>query len=142
MATAIRVEDSTEYNHVKWIELKSGVMSECAVMKTDEFGNMYFFELSKLDNIDKQRLLKLITNRHATSLELWDLMSQHTLGNGMNSLNYFHQLVKIVTPEGQILDPRAGQIGAAAGTIATPPVAEASAEASAEVPATPEGDAS
>jgi len=117
---AIQVIDSPEYKHVKWIELSPGVMSECAVMKTDENGNIYFFELASLDNVDKRRIFKILTNRHAAQHELWDLMSQNTLGNGMNALNYFHQLVKIVTPDGKVLNPRAGQIGRAATTVAAP----------------------
>lgn len=121
----MRVENSTDYKHVKWLELKPGMMTECAIMKEDEYGNFYFFEIAKLDSIDKQRLFKLITNRHAGNFPLWDLMSQHTLGNGMNSLNYFHQLVKIVTPDGVITDPRAGRIGLGTQKIDTAPVAEA-----------------
>jgi hypothetical protein len=51
-------------------------------------------------------------------MELWDLMSNHTLGNGMNALTYFHQLVKVITPDGKITDPRAGRMGLArAGVV-------------------------
>lgn len=129
----IRVENSTDFNHIKWIELhpkdRPGMMTECAVLKEDQFGNLFFFEVSKLDNIDRQRLFKLITNRHAKSLELWDLMSNHTLGNGMNALAYFHQLVNVITPEGVITNPRAGVIGASAGTVQV------------DAPAAPAGDA-
>jgi len=107
----IRVEDSTDFRHIKWVELKPGIMTECAVMKEDEYGNIYYFEIAKLDQTDKQRLFRLITNRHSANFALWDLMSQHTLGNGMNALVYFHQLVKIITPDGIINDPRAGRIG-------------------------------
>jgi hypothetical protein len=117
----IQVENSNEYHHVKWIELKPGQLTECAVLKVDEYGNMYHFPIADLDMIDRRRLLKILTDRHAASMELWDLMSQKTLGNGMNALNYFHQLVKIVTPEGKIINPRAGVIGRSAGTRATNP---------------------
>lgn len=141
----IQVENSAEFPHVKWIELKPGEMYECAVMKEDEHGNLYYFELSKLDNIDKQRLFKILSSRPAreSNLELWDIMSQRTLGNGMNALNYFHQLVKIVTPTGKIINPRAGVIGRAAGTRATarPAAAAEVPAAPAEVPATDEGAA-
>lgn len=117
----IQVEDSNEYAHVKWIETKPGQLTECAVMKTDEYGNMYFFPVADLDMIDRRRLLKVLTDRHAKTMPLWDLMSQKTLGNGMNALNYFHQLVKIITPEGKIINPRAGVIGRSAGTRSVNP---------------------
>lgn len=130
----IAVENSAEFPHVKWIELKQGVMTECAVMKEDQYGNLYYFELSKLDDIDKGRLHKILMNRHANTMPLWDLMSNHTLANGMNALNYFHQLVKVITRSGVITNPRAGQIGRSAGTrqMAPAPAAPAQQETPAE----------
>lgn len=104
------------FPHVKWVDLASnGTLVEVAVVKEDGEGNMYFFELGKLDAIDRQRIFKIITKRHAASFPLWDLLAQHTLGNGMNALDYFHQLVKIITPSGRIIDPRAGVMGARLG---------------------------
>ena len=98
--------------HTKWIDLKSnGVLVECAVLKKDGFGNMYFIEIPPLDGIDKTRLARILSNRNAPNFELWDLMSQVTLNNGVNALEYFHQLVKIITPDGVIMNPRAGTIG-------------------------------
>lgn len=100
------------YPHVEWIDLKGdGVLVECAVVKKDEFGNIYFIELRKLDRIDRQRMFRILTNRSANNFELWDLLSQRTLGNGMNALEYFHQLVKVVTPSGRIKRPRMGEVG-------------------------------
>lgn len=98
--------------HVEWIDLKgNGVMVECAVMKRDAFGNIYFVEIPSLDQIDKTRMARILTNRNANNFELWDLMSQITLNNGVNALVYFHQLVKIITPDGVIMNPRAGTVG-------------------------------
>lgn len=88
-----------------------GTRTEVAAVKRDGEGNLYFFELNKLDAIDRQRLFNIITKRHAGQFELWDLLSQHTLGNGMNSLDYFHQLVRVLTPSGTIIDPRSGVVG-------------------------------
>lgn len=106
--------------HVQWVDLNdNGTLVEVAVVKRDELGNMYFFELNKLDAIDRQRLFNIITKRHSPQFELWDLLSQHTLGNGMNSLDYFHQLVKILTPKGTVIDPKQGVIGARAGIVET-----------------------
>ena len=45
------------------------------------------------------------------------MLAQHTLGNGMNALDYFHQLVKIITPSGTILDPKQGVVGVRQGTV-------------------------
>lgn len=123
----IRIKDSAEFPHVKWIELKPGKLTECAILKEDQYGNLFYFEIPKLDNTDKRRLFKLLTNRHAKSMELWDLMSNHTLGNGMNALTYFHQLVKVVTPDGVITDPRMGVITQASGTVTLPEEAPAAA---------------
>ena len=109
------------FAHVEWLDLyNDGTLVECAVIKKDPIGNVFFFELNKLDAIDKQRIFNIITKRHAGQFELWDLLSQHTLGNGMNALNYFHQLVKVLTPGGKIMDPRQGVVGVGrAGVVKT-----------------------
>lgn len=104
------------FPHIEWVDLKdNGTLIEVAVIRRDENGNLYFFELNTLDAIDRQRLFNIISKRHATSFQLWDLLSQHTLGNGMNALDYFHQMVKILTPSGTIIDPKSGVMGARAG---------------------------
>jgi hypothetical protein len=98
--------------HIGWIDIqKNGIFVECAIMKRDRLGNVYYFPIKWLDEIDKLRLYNIITNRNARSFELWDLMSQITLNNGVNSLSYFHQLVRQMTPSGQILTPGIGQTG-------------------------------
>ena len=108
---SIRVLDH-KYPHLKWIDLEGdGDMVECAVMKTDVTGGIFFIRLEKLDSIDKRRLVKIISNRNANSFELWDLMGSVTLGNGLNALKYFHQLVQIITPEGKIYKPTMGRQG-------------------------------
>lgn len=95
-----------------WLELHSdGLLHECAVLKRDNMGNLFYFPVNALDDIDRRRLAQLLADRNARNFELWDLMSQKTLGNGMNSLAYFHQLVKVLTPNGKVLDPRSGVMG-------------------------------
>jgi len=107
-----RSQSSREYPHVEWLELyEDGKMYECAVLKQDASGNVFFFEVNSLDNIDRMRLAQLLSDRNANSFELWDLMSQRTLGNGINALAYFHQLVKVLTPNGKVMDPRPGVMG-------------------------------
>jgi hypothetical protein len=106
------------YPHIEWIDLKNdGVLVECAIMKRDPNGNIYFFPLKFCDTVDKRRLFKIITNRNAAMYELWDLMSNMTLGNGMNSLEFFHQFVRVITPSGKVINPTLGTVGAAAGTV-------------------------
>ncbi len=107
-----RSEKSPHHHHVEWIELKGdGNLHECAVMKRDAIGNVLFFKLNDLDEIDKRRFAGIVSSRNASRLELWDLMRETTLRNGVNALTYFNQLVKQLTPNGQIIDPKQGQIG-------------------------------
>lgn len=106
--------------HIYWIDLKQdGVFVECAVMKKDGLGNVFFFPLSSLDDIDKRRLSKIVNNRNAIHFELWDLMSNITLNNGVNALDYFHQLVQVITPSGRIMRPQLGQVGVGKGAVDT-----------------------
>ena len=108
------------YPHTFWIDLKqNGVLIECIILKKDQLGNMSFIETNKLDKIDKNRLVKILNNRNAKSFELWDLMSQITLKNGVNALTYFHQLVQVITPQGVIMSPRTGEIGIGSGIVDT-----------------------
>lgn len=117
--------------HVEWVDLQNnGTLTEVAVVKKDAQDNLYFFELNKLDAIDRQRLFNIITKMHSDKFELWDALSQHTLGNGMNALTYFHQLVKILTPSGSVIDPKAGVVGVRAGIKPS----EADAAAATEAP--------
>jgi hypothetical protein len=98
--------------HIYWIDLEgNGMFTECAVMRKDNLGNVYFFTLTALDNVDKGRLARIVKNRNATSFQLWELMEQITLNNGVNALDYFHQLVEMISPSGKRLKPREGIIG-------------------------------
>ncbi len=114
-------EQSREHPHIEWIDLHNdGILHECAILKRDRFGNILYFRTNDLDDIDKRRLVEILRDRNARNFELWDLMSQRTLGNGCNALAYFHQLVKQLTPSGKVLDPKSGQIGSASqGVINT-----------------------
>lgn len=107
--------------HIKWIDLKNdGVLIECAVMKEDDFGNIYFIQVNQLDAIDRRRLARVLQNRNAQNFELWDLMSNITLNNGINALTYFHQLVKVITPTGVVASPKQGEVGT--GFVRTTPL--------------------
>lgn len=94
-----------KYPHIEWLDLNAnGIVTECAVLKKDPEGNIFFFTLNSLDLIDKKRLLDIVNNRNAHLYELWDLMSQITMRNGVNALVYFHQLAKVLTPSGQVIE--------------------------------------
>ncbi len=98
--------------HTQWIDLKSnGVLIECAVLKEDGFGNVYYIEVPSLDAIDKNRITRIIATPRSEDIPLWETMSNSMLRNGMNALEYFHQLVKVITPEGVVMNPRIGQVG-------------------------------
>jgi hypothetical protein len=102
--------------HMEWLDLRGdGTLDECAIMKEDSTG-IYHIPLSNIDEIDKGRLVNIIMNRNSQHFPLWELMQQTTLGNGVNALTYFHQLVKVLTPSGQIIDPMPGRRGAEVGT--------------------------
>jgi len=66
-----------------------------------------------LDNIDKGRLKSIVTNQHANKYELWDLLSQNTLSNGKNALDYFHQLTRVVHGPGAVNTSFEGGIASA-----------------------------
>ena len=114
-----RREASPQYPHIEWLELYGdGTLHECAVMKRDVYGNVLFFKTNDLDEIDRRRLAGILMDRNARNFELWDLMANKTLGNGCNALTYFNQLVRQITPNGKLLDPRAGQMGGSmTGTV-------------------------
>lgn len=116
----VETTKSAKFNHVEWMDLEGqGVLTECAIMKRTDNGDIYFFALNSLDPIDKQRLFNILTNRNSHMYELWDLMSQVTLGNGINALTYFHQLVRVLTPSGHVMDPTSGRMGARAAEANT-----------------------
>lgn len=103
-----------KYHHTGWVDLAGkGVWTEVAIMSIDQGGSLHFFPLSALDRIDRQRLFNIITSRVAGSFPLYELCAQVTLGNGVNALTYFQQLVRVLTPSGQVIEPRIGQRGAA-----------------------------
>lgn len=115
-----QVQRSNEYPHIEWVELYGdGMLHECAIMRRMPSGNVLFFKTNDLDEIDRRRLAGILSDRNAAGFELWDLMSQKTLGNGMNALVYFTQLVKVISPNGKITDPQTGQIGTGVASNST-----------------------
>lgn len=107
-----RAQKSPQYPHIEWLELYGdGILHECAVMKRTVDGSVLFFRTNELDSIDRRRLSGILMDRNARNMELWDLMANKTLGNGVNAMQYFSQLVRQLTTNGKVLDPRSGQAG-------------------------------
>lgn len=92
----------TSMNHIFFFDSEGdGRLREVAVVKAAKASDgtvqsVYYIDIALLDNVDKGRLKGLVTGQHADKYELWDLMSQQSLNNGKNALDYFHQLVRTV----------------------------------------------
>lgn len=103
-------------NHIYYFDVKGdGRLREVAVVKMaktpdDKVSSVYYIDVQLLDDIDKGRLKAIITNRHADKYELWDLLSQSTLNNGKNALDYFHQLTKVEHGEGAVTGGPGGSL--------------------------------
>jgi len=111
--------DAKKVPHLRWLDIDGkGLDSMVAIVKEDAVtGDIYFINLNHIDNIDRKRLFTILRKRTAEQFPLWDLMSQTTLGNGMNALEYFHQMVKVKTKNGNIINPGFGIRG---GEVASP----------------------
>ncbi len=104
-------EWSRQFPHIAAVDLfGKQIATEVAVMAIDQRnGDLYFIRLDHLDPIDIKRLKQVILARDSARYALWDLMSQKTLPNGMNSLEFFQQFVKVRTVGGQIVNPGAAR---------------------------------
>lgn len=102
------------FPHIELLDLyNDGIVYETAIVKRDKSnGDIYFIRIDYLDEIDRGRLRKILMKRDAGKYELWDLLSNETLGNGQNALELFHQLVKVKTVSGRIFNPALGKFGA------------------------------
>lgn len=123
-----------KFPHVGWADIKGdGTLHEVAMLTNGPQG-LFFIQLNILDAIDKQRLFRVISNRNSNMYELWDLMSNITLGNGANALDYFHQYVKVLTPSGTVINPTMGRMAAPdiTGIRTSPGTAQVAAMARAE----------
>lgn len=107
------VKKDANLPHVEWIDLNdNGVAVECVVVKRDKnSGDLYFIKAEEMDQIDRDRMVSILRKRDAGRYELWDLLSNTTLGNGENALEFFHQLVKVRTQSGVVMIPSPNRIG-------------------------------
>jgi len=72
--------------------------------------SVYYIDVGLCDQVDKGRMKTIVTSVHADKYELWDLLSQTTLNNGKNALDYFHQLVKVVHGPGAVTSSPASSL--------------------------------
>lgn len=68
----------------------SGLLKEILLVKQFADGSIYYVDINSLHNIDKSRIKKIVTSQHATKYDCWELLSQSTLSNGVNALDFFH----------------------------------------------------
>lgn len=106
---------ATPFQHVFLVDINdNGQLREVAIVKEDANGSLYYVDIMSMDNFDKARLKKIVTSQHADKYPLWDLMSQTTLSNGKNALDYFHQLVRVKYAAGHV---NTGMGGGLAGPL-------------------------
>lgn len=101
------------YKHVDMLDLyNNGIGYEVIVIKRNKAnGDVFYIRTDQLDEIDYNRMAGILRRRDAQNYEMWDLLSQITLGNGMNALEYFHQLVMIRTRSGELMRPNPRRAG-------------------------------
>lgn len=89
-------------NHVEYVDVNDdGILEEIAVVKRWEDESISYIDVATLGQIDKARLKKIVSSQHSDKYDLWELMSQATLSNGMNALDFFHQnLIRVKRAEG------------------------------------------
>lgn len=93
-----------QYEHVQYLAVKpDGTEHECVIIKEFPNGDVAYVDLTKLDKIDLDRLTGIIRKRDANKYPLWDVMSNTTLRNGENALEYFHQLTEVLTTNGSVI---------------------------------------
>lgn len=105
-------QQEQNFPHLQLVELyNDGILHECAIMKQDTNGDLYFIRIDNLDEIDRARLRQILSRRDAHRYPLWDLMDQRTLPNGMKALEFFHQYVKVRGINGKVWSPTPGKRG-------------------------------
>jgi hypothetical protein len=100
------------YKFIEWLPVNGpDFLQECAVLKRFNNGEISFVPLASLDKIDMARLKSIITSRSSQlHNELYNLLAEQFLGNGENALSYYHQLAKILSPNGQVRGATSNQM--------------------------------
>lgn len=108
-------KQKTAFQHVFLVDINdNGILREVAVLKEDPIsGTLIYIDIALLDNIDKGRLKRLVTSVHADKYALWELMDQDRLPNGMNALDYFHQMTRTKAAPGYVNTSMGGGLAGA-----------------------------
>lgn len=102
-----------QYKFVEWLSVSGNpqYVEECIVLKTFPNNEKAFINIKQLDKIDLSRMKTFITSRAATlHNDLATLLAEQVLDNGVNALTYFHQLTKILSPNGTVRSANSGKI--------------------------------
>lgn len=99
----------TQFAHVERVDIHdTGSLREVAIMKRFENGSFSYIDTALLDQLDKSRLKGIVQSVHADKYDLWELCEQTTLSNGLNALDYFHQMVRTKFAPGHVAAPAEG----------------------------------
>lgn len=80
------------YNNI----LLDGKLQDVLIMHKISNTEMIILKICYLDNIDRNRLIAIFNKCEHTNIELWKILQYNTLSNGMNALEYFHQLITVI----------------------------------------------
>jgi len=92
----------TKLPHIYHCDISdTGLLREIAVVKQLKDGTLYYIDIEPLHPVDKARLKKAVMSQYAKERPLWEILSNITLSNGMNALDFFHSnSVKVKRPKG------------------------------------------
>lgn len=96
-------EPAKKLSHVAYEDVNGdGVRREVVIVKRWGDGSYSYIDTQVLDYIDKGRLKAILLSQHADKYEMFELLNMTKLNNGMNALDYFHQLTKIKRVKGSV----------------------------------------
>ena len=93
----------TTLRHVFYVDINDdGQLREIFLVKKWEEGSISYIDTQSLDTIDKGRIKKIVLSPHADKYAGWELLDMERLSNGLNGLDYFHQVTKLKRMPGAI----------------------------------------
>ncbi len=109
------IEWSTDLPHVARVDLfNNNIGVDVVVMAIDQTnGDLHYIRVDYLDEIDKKRILQILTSQSTRGLPLWEAMYHKTLPNGQNALEFFDQFAMVKTLGGQHMRRSSGRRGIA-----------------------------
>lgn len=107
------LEWSTDLPHVARVDLfDNNIGQDVVVMAIDQTnGDLHYIRVDYLDEIDKKRILQILSSQSTRGLPLWEAMYHKTLPNGQNALEFFDQFAMIKTIGGQHMRRSSGRRG-------------------------------